>query len=99
MIVDKDWNYVATCGPLLLVAGALASAPRRDAPAAPSRRPLLALGAFVLALAAIYSLAAPWLEWPLTHPLFVALDLAQDRSRGVEILSDWAPPSEFRRVW
>jgi hypothetical protein len=45
------------------------------------------------------SLAAPWLEWPLTHPLFVALDLAQDRSRGVEILSGWTPPSEFRRVW
>jgi len=45
------------------------------------------------------SFATSWLEWPLTHPLFVALDLAQDRSRGVEILSEWTPPSEFRRVW
>ena len=45
------------------------------------------------------SLSTPWLEWPLTHPLFVALDLARDRSRGVEILADWTPPAGFRRVW
>jgi hypothetical protein len=45
------------------------------------------------------SFAVAWLEWPITHPVFVALDLAQDRSRGVEILSDWTPPTEFRRVW
>jgi hypothetical protein len=28
-----------------------------------------------------------------------ALDLAQDRSRGQEILADWTPPPEFTRVW
>lgn len=32
------------------------------------------------------------------HPLFVALDLAQDRARGREILDGWHP-KEFRRVW
>lgn len=32
------------------------------------------------------------------HPLFVALDLAQDRSRGREILDAWHP-TEARRVW
>lgn len=37
--------------------------------------------------------------WPLAHPLAVALDLAQDRARGREILEDWTPPSEFPRVW
>jgi len=63
-VVDMDWNYVATCGPLLLVAGALAG--RSAAPAtkpAPVRvrRPLLAAGAVLFALAAFYSLAAPWL--------------------------------------
>ncbi|HVH51521.1 MAG TPA: O-antigen ligase family protein, partial [Gaiellaceae bacterium] len=62
MIVDKDWNFVATCGPLLLVTGALATAPDRGAVVARSRRPLLGLSAFVVALAAIYSLAAPWLS-------------------------------------
>ena len=36
-VVDKDWNYVATCGPLLLLAGALARAAgaRRRAARAP----------------------------------------------------------------
>lgn len=37
--------------------------------------------------------------WALAHPLFVALDLAQDRSRGREILNDFTPPKEFTRVW
>lgn len=37
--------------------------------------------------------------WPLAHPLAVALDLAQDRGRGREILEDWTPPPEFTRVW
>ena len=32
------------------------------------------------------------------HVLFVALDLAQDRSRGREILDSWQP-TEARRVW
>jgi len=45
------------------------------------------------------SMSTPWLHWPLVHPLFVALDLAQDRARGVEILGDWSPPAPFRRVW
>lgn len=34
--------------------------------------------------------------WPLAHPVAVALDLAQDRARGLEILDDWSPPE---RVW
>jgi hypothetical protein len=38
------------------------------------------------------------LEFLLTHPLFVALDLAADRARGVEILSAWNPEG-FTRVW
>jgi hypothetical protein len=37
-------------------------------------------------------------EWPLAHPLFVALDLAQDAGRGREILEQWTP-REWRRVW
>jgi hypothetical protein len=43
--------------------------------------------------------ATPWLYWPVAHPVIVALDLAQDRSRGREILDEWNPPKEFLRVW
>ncbi|MFE7422188.1 winged helix-turn-helix domain-containing protein [Rhodococcus sp. NPDC057529] len=39
------------------------------------------------------------LEWPLTHPLFVALDLAEDLGRGREILDAWTPGDRWTRVW
>jgi hypothetical protein len=39
-----------------------------------------------------------YFEWPTTHPLFVALDLAQDPGRGHEVLRDWTP-SGTPRVW
>ncbi|GAA4620999.1 hypothetical protein GCM10023196_007160 [Actinoallomurus vinaceus] len=39
------------------------------------------------------------LEWPLAHPLFVALDLAQDVGRGREILAAWTPDDRWTRVW
>jgi tetratricopeptide (TPR) repeat protein len=59
-LVDKDWSYLAGCGPLLLLAGALSVRPA--APAGTRvRRPLLAASAAAIALAGIYSLAAPWL--------------------------------------
>lgn len=35
-------------------------------------------------------------RWRLAHPVAVALDLAQDRARGREVLEDWSPPE---RVW
>lgn len=38
-------------------------------------------------------------EWPLAHPLFVALDLAQDAGRGREILDAWTPDARWSRVW
>lgn len=38
-------------------------------------------------------------EWPLAHPVFVALDLAQDVGRGREILSAWTPDDRWARVW
>jgi hypothetical protein len=61
-VVDMDWNYVATCGPLLLVAGVLAGrSPAPGAAVARARRPLLAASAVLFAFAAFYSLAAPWL--------------------------------------
>ncbi|MBB6627501.1 transcriptional regulator [Nocardioides sp. KIGAM211] len=38
-------------------------------------------------------------EWPVAHPLFVALDLAQDKGRGREILDDWNPKNGWDRAW
>lgn len=37
--------------------------------------------------------------WPVCAPLFVALDLAQDRGRGREILREWTPDEPWHRVW
>jgi hypothetical protein len=68
-VVDMDWNFVATCGPFLLVAGALVGRPAPERVRA--RRPLLAAAAILLAAAVVYSLAAPWLarrELPAAHP-------------------------------
>ena len=56
-VVDMDWNYVATCGPLLFLGGCLVARPRPER----ARRPILALVAAAVALAIVYSLAAPWL--------------------------------------
>ena len=60
-VVDMDWSFVATCGPLLLVAGLLLGRPAAPA-AAPARRRLLpALAVVLFALGGVYSLSAPWL--------------------------------------
>jgi hypothetical protein len=65
-VVDKDWNYVAACGPFFFLCGCLVARPGATAPSrapsrGPSRRPLLAVCAVAVALAGVYSLAAPWL--------------------------------------
>lgn len=39
------------------------------------------------------------LDWPTLHPLYLALDLAQDRARGHEILEGWVPPIPAPRPW
>lgn len=42
--------------------------------------------------------SSEWRHWRFAHGLFAALDLAQDRARGSEILADWNP-EDFTRVW
>ena len=56
-LVDIDWDYVAVQGPVFLTVGALATGP----PAARRGGWLPTAGAAVCALAAMYSLASPWL--------------------------------------
>jgi O-Antigen ligase len=89
-VVDKDWNYVATCGPLLLVAGVLASP--RAAPVE-RRRVFLAAAAAVLALAAVYSLAAPWLAQRQLDSATSAADVKRAHSYdpvSTDVLTEWA---------
>lgn len=38
-------------------------------------------------------------QWPLAHPLFVALALARDKARGFDALTSWTPPEPFLKVW
>ena len=58
-LVDLHWDYIAVTAPVFLAVGALAAAGRPVLPA--RRRPLWALGAVLLAAAAVYTLATPWL--------------------------------------
>ena len=62
-------------------------------------------GAAAVAVAPLPGVGAPRYDrgqgFPVAHPLFVALDVARDPSRGREVLDGWTPdgPDEFRRVW
>jgi O-Antigen ligase len=58
-LVDIDWDYVSVQGPLFLVVGALASAP--GTPSARRGR-LWPAVIGIAAVAALYSLASPWLS-------------------------------------
>jgi hypothetical protein len=76
MIGDVDWDYVATCGPLLFVTGALVAGRPRPEPA-PVRWRVLALAAVLFGLGAVYSLAAPYVA---QKKLASASTLAQVKS-------------------
>jgi len=65
------------------------------------RRATIAVAPTPLATAQPYeprSASTAWPHWSIAHPVVVALDLAQDRSRGREIIDDWTPRG-FDRVW
>ena len=91
LVVDTDWDYVATCGPLLFVVGALVV--RGSSPVSPARRPLLAAAAVLFSLGAIYSLAAPWLA---QRQLATATTIAQLKRAhaydplSTDALTEWA---------
>jgi len=91
LVVDTDWDYLATCGPLLFVAGA--STVRGSSPPSPVRRPLVAAVAVLFSLAAVYSLAAPWLA---QRQLANAATLPQVKRAhtfdplSTDVLTEWA---------
>jgi hypothetical protein len=67
--VDIDWDYIAVQGPLFLLVGALIAGP----PAA-RRGWLVPAAAAVCAVAAIYSLASPWLSAQRLNAAYDAAD-------------------------
>jgi hypothetical protein len=56
-VVDIDWDFVATQGPLFALAGFLVAEPGR---LLPRRQPLPAAAVALACLAALYSLFSPW---------------------------------------
>ena len=90
-VVDMDWDFVATVGPLLLVAGALVGRPAAEP--ARARHPLVAAGAVLVALACVYSLAAPWLSDRTLANATTIADFKRAHAYNplsTFILSDWA---------
>jgi O-Antigen ligase len=89
LVADTDWDYLATCGPLLLLAGALLA---RPAGTESRRRALLGAVAVAFALAAVYSLAAPWLaQRQLSTLSLSSLKRAHSYDPlSTEVLTDWA---------
>jgi O-antigen ligase/polysaccharide polymerase Wzy-like membrane protein len=92
-VVDMDWNYVATCGPLLLVAGVLAGRGVPRIARVRDRRPLLAVAVVLFALGACYSLAAPWLAQRQLATASSVADMKRAHSwdpLSTDVLVDWA---------
>jgi tetratricopeptide (TPR) repeat protein len=93
LVVDFDWSFVATCGPLLLVAGALLAPPASAAAEAPARRLLPAAAVVLVGLGAVYSLGAPWLAQRRLAHATTAADFGQAHRYdplSTEALTDWA---------
>jgi O-Antigen ligase len=90
LVGDVDWDYVAVCGPLLFVVGALVV--RGASARATSRRPLIAAAAVLFALGATYSLAAPWLaQRELDHLTLTSAKRAHSYDPlSTDVLTDWA---------
>jgi len=80
-LVDIDWDYVAVQGPLFLTVGALVSGP----PAVVGGRWLRSAVIGVAAVAALYSLASPWLadrRVDKAYDALVSRDFAEARAEA-----------------
>jgi tetratricopeptide (TPR) repeat protein len=70
--IDNDWDFLALTAPVMVVLGVLLATGR---PAGATRRaPLWAIGAILVAVASLYSLAAPWLATRAVDDAFAAID-------------------------
>jgi hypothetical protein len=71
-LVDIDWSYVATQAPLFVIAGVVTARPARVEARARNVIPLAA--AVLCALAALYSLFAPWYSRDRVDAFFNAFE-------------------------
>ena len=71
-LIDYDWDFLALTAPVMVVLGVLFAADRPARP--PGRAPLWALGAILVAVGSLYSLAAPWLATRSVDDAFAAVD-------------------------
>jgi tetratricopeptide (TPR) repeat protein len=69
--VDIDWDFLAVLGPLFLTVGALVSPPVVERSPVTPRRWLISAAVGVCGVAALYSLASPWLA---TNRVSASLD-------------------------
>lgn len=90
LVADVDWDYVAVCGPMLFVVGALVVHGASERVGA--RRPLIAVAAVLFALGGVYSLAAPWLaQRDLANPTLASVQRAHAYDPlSTDALTDWA---------
>lgn len=90
LVGDVDWDYVAVCGPILFVVGALVVHGASERVGA--RRPLVAIAAVLFALGGVYSLAAPWLaQRELDNPTLASVKRAHSYDPlSTDALTDWA---------
>jgi hypothetical protein len=79
-VVDIDWDFIAVQGPLFLTVGALVSGPSSPSP---GRRWLGSAVAVVCALAALYSLASPWLAVNRVNAAYDAILGHNDAGRAL----------------
>jgi tetratricopeptide (TPR) repeat protein len=70
-LIDYDWDFLALTAPAMVVLGVLLAA---GLPARPGRAPLWALGAILVAVVSLFSLAAPWLATRSVDDAFAAID-------------------------
>jgi O-antigen ligase len=71
-LIDYDWDFLALTAPVMVVLGVLLAAGR---PAGrPGRAPLWAIGAILVAVVSLFSLAAPWLATRSVDDVFAAID-------------------------
>lgn len=92
-LVDYEWDFLATTGPVLLTLGMLAAAGRPTAPRGGGRPLALAAGALALALAVLVSFAAPRISERSVRASTRALidgDPTRARDRA-ERARDWNP--------
>lgn len=74
-LIDYDWDFIALTAPVMLVLGILLAAGRVPRPRAPA--PLWAVAPVLVAAAAMFSLAAPWVAARDVDDAYAAIEDGQ----------------------